>query len=175
MPGLNGFEVTEIIKSNNQTRQIPVIAFTASTMSDDTERLNKTFDAYLLKPVFKKDVMAVLSKFLSHKYQKSQKPLSTVDLDTHSFESTEFFPEIITHLENNFLFRWENIKNDLIIFDIEEFNDQLIAYASKYSCRILDHFCAELSQGLQSFDIEQIKTKLNEFPQMIKELKDLIR
>jgi CheY-like chemotaxis protein len=175
MPGLNGYDVTEIIKKDDNLKDIPVIAFTASTMSDETERLKSTFDAFLQKPVFKKDVMAVMSKFLPHKYKKVDQPIVIDFLDLNSFENPETLPEIVHQLETNFLNKWNRIKDDLIIFEIEEFNNQLISFASEHSSRILDHFCTDLSQGLQSFDIEMIKNKLIEFPILINKLKALIK
>ena len=39
MPGLNGYEATEIIKSNKKTKHIPIIALTASTTQTKKERI----------------------------------------------------------------------------------------------------------------------------------------
>jgi len=80
---------------------------------------------------------------------------------------------VIQSLENQFLPEWESIKNDLIIFDIEDFNNRLSDFASNNSCGPLDQYCRELNQGLQSFDIEMIEKKLTEFNDLILELKKL--
>lgn len=172
MPGINGYDVTEIIKKNEKFKHTPVIAFTASTMSDESDRINDVFDDFLEKPVFKKDIMAVLKKYLPFKY-KTPEENQPEENQLISAECLENLPVVIQSLENQFLPEWESIKNDLIIFDIEDFNNRLSDFASNNSCGPLDQYCRELNQGLQSFDIEMIEKKLTEFNDLILELKKL--
>jgi signal transduction histidine kinase/DNA-binding NarL/FixJ family response regulator len=172
MPGINGYDVTEILRRNEKLKNTPVIAFTASTMSDENDRIDDVFDAFLQKPVFKKDIIAVLKKFLPFKYNTPVETQAEVNLSI-STECIEKLPEVIQTLENQFLPEWESIKNDLIIFDIENFNNRLSEFASNNACGLLDLYCRELNQGLQSFDIELIEKKLAGFNDLILELKQL--
>jgi PAS domain S-box-containing protein len=174
MPGINGYDVTEMIKKNEKHKNTPVIAFTASTMSDEVDRIDDVFDAFLQKPVFKKDVMTVLKKFLPFKYKTTEEPLPEQN-HAISAECIEKLPEVIQTLEIQFLPEWESIKNDLIIFDIEDFNNRLADFASNNSCGLLDQYCRELNQGLQSFDIELIEKKLAEFEDLIAKLKSILK
>ncbi len=170
MPGINGYDATEIIKKNEKFKNTPVIAFTASTMSDEMDRIDNVFDEFLQKPVFKKDIMAVLKKYLPYRLNlpEEQKQEENTFLPMECFEK---LPEVIQHLETDFIPEWESIRNDLIIFDIENFNNRLNEFASENSCGLLDQYCRELSQGLQSFDIELIEKKLSEFQDLIAKLK----
>jgi PAS domain S-box-containing protein len=170
MPGISGYDATNIIKRNEKFKNTPVVAFTASTMSDEVDRIDEIFDAFLQKPAFKKDVMAVLKKFLPYKYKLPEESKSEGNLAINS-ENIENLPEIIKCLENQFLSVWESIKNDLIIFKIEDFSNQLSDFASNNSSGLLDQYCRELDQGLQSFDIQLIEKKLTEFPDLILKLK----
>jgi len=172
MPGINGYDVTEIIKKDEKFKNTPVIAFTASTMSDELDRIDHVFDAFLQKPVFKKDIMNVLKKYLPFKYRTQEEPVAENNAST-STESMENLPEVIKSLETLFLLEWEAIKNDLIIYNIEDFNNRLSDFASNNSCALLDQYCRELNQGLQSFDIEMIEKKLAGFNDLILELKQL--
>lgn len=170
MPGINGYDATEIIRKNEKLKNTPVIAFTASTTSDETDRIDKVFDAFLQKPVFKKDIMAVLKKFLPYKF-KTTEEIQPEENHPISAEYIENLADVIKGLENQFVPEWESIKNDLIIFDIEDFNNRLSDFASNNSCGLLDQYCRELNQGLQSFDIEMIEKKLAEFNDLIEKLK----
>jgi PAS domain S-box-containing protein len=170
MPGMNGYDVTEMIRKNEKFKNTPVIAFTASTMSDETDRINDVFDAFLQKPVFKKDIMAVLKKFLPYKY-KIAEVIQPEENQLITAECIANLPEVIKGLEIQFVPEWESIKNDLIIFNIEDFNNRLSEFASNNSCRLLDQYCRELNQGLQSFDIEMIEKKLAEFQDLLLKLK----
>lgn len=52
LPILNGWEATAILKANENTQPIPVIALTAQTTADDLRRcLNAGCDAFMAKPI----------------------------------------------------------------------------------------------------------------------------
>jgi hypothetical protein len=74
-----------------------------------------------------------------------------------------------THWKN-----WEKIKDNLIIYEIENFRNQLYDLAFKNSCKFISQYCNDLDKGLQSFDIEIIERKINEFPQLVKKLQSMV-
>jgi CheY-like chemotaxis protein len=52
MPGMDGYQVLEVLKADARLRQIPVVAVTASAMPRDIERgKNAGFRDYLTKPL----------------------------------------------------------------------------------------------------------------------------
>ena len=52
LPGINGFEAFEEIRNGESTRQIPIIALTASVSASDQEKILKAgFDGFEAKPV----------------------------------------------------------------------------------------------------------------------------
>jgi two-component system sensor histidine kinase/response regulator len=68
MPEIDGFQATAIIRSREhaEQRHIPIIAMTAKTMITDRERCFAVgMDAYLPKPVFFKDLAAVLRRWVA--------------------------------------------------------------------------------------------------------------
>lgn len=174
MPGLSGYDVTEIIKNDEKLKHIPVVAFTASTMRSERNRIDSLFDAYLEKPALKKDVKAILQRFLPIGYKPSEKGIVDKQGLYAPHEHVANLPEIIDYLEKNLLKDWERIKNDLVIFDIEEFNNRLAAFAQENSCEVLDRYCRSLDGGLQTFDIELIQQELAGFPELIDKLKSYI-
>ena len=65
LPGMNGFEVIEILKQDPRTRSIPVIAFSANVLAEDIERSQEYgFADYLTKPIDFKLLYRVLDKHL---------------------------------------------------------------------------------------------------------------
>lgn len=171
MPGMSGYAVTQIIKSNERFSRIPVVAFTASTMSDDADAIDNIFDAFLQKPVFKKDIMAILSRFLPDKIEIAEKPEIQEETVELSIECKEMLPEVLNQLETSFMSDWKRIKDDLIIFDIEDFHKSLTEFGEDNNCPIIVHYCKELGICLQSFDVEAIRLKLYEFPKLLERLK----
>lgn len=52
LPDIDGYEVLELIKKNNETRNIPVVAMTSYAMAGDKERLlSAGCDGYIEKPI----------------------------------------------------------------------------------------------------------------------------
>jgi len=63
MPEMDGGEATRKIKSIRP--ELPIIAQTAYALNDEREAiLKKGFDAYLAKPIQRKEIQAILDKFL---------------------------------------------------------------------------------------------------------------
>ncbi len=66
MPDMNGDQACQIIKNNPKLCHIPILAFTASGMHFNSAKIEKLFDAVLLKPIQVDLLIYELSKFLQH-------------------------------------------------------------------------------------------------------------
>lgn len=65
LPGLNGYGVIAILKSEPTLASIPVIAVTALAMTGDRERLlNAGFDGYISKPVEPERFVGAIEQYL---------------------------------------------------------------------------------------------------------------
>jgi two-component system, cell cycle response regulator DivK len=67
LPGIDGIEALRRIRSDAKAARIPIVALTASVMTNDRERFDKAgFDAFIAKPIdvksFAKDVAALITK-----------------------------------------------------------------------------------------------------------------
>lgn len=62
LPGMDGLEATALLKSDEVTRAIPVIALTALAMKGDEERIRAAgCDGYIAKPLEYKHFLSVIS------------------------------------------------------------------------------------------------------------------
>jgi two-component system cell cycle response regulator DivK len=65
LPGMDGLEATRLLKQNDATRDIPVIALTALAMKGDEQRIRAAgCDGYIAKPLAYKDFLAVIAASL---------------------------------------------------------------------------------------------------------------
>ncbi|MDQ6690241.1 MAG: response regulator [Gemmatimonadota bacterium] len=65
LPGMDGLEATALLKNDEATRAIPVIALTALAMKGDEERIRTAgCDGYIAKPLAYKDFLATISSQL---------------------------------------------------------------------------------------------------------------
>jgi two-component system cell cycle response regulator DivK len=62
LPGMDGLAATVLLKSDDVTRNIPVIALTALAMKGDEARIRAAWcDGYIAKPLAYKDFLAIIS------------------------------------------------------------------------------------------------------------------
>ena len=66
LAGMDGLEATGLLKRDEATRAIPVIALTALAMKGDEERIRAAgCDAYIAKPMRYKDALATITAQLA--------------------------------------------------------------------------------------------------------------
>jgi two-component system cell cycle response regulator DivK len=66
LPGMDGLEATVLLKRDDATRAIPVIALTALAMKGDEERIRAAgCDGYIAKPLAYRDFLASISAHLA--------------------------------------------------------------------------------------------------------------
>lgn len=157
MPGMDGYEATELIRSIKGNTQIPVIALTASTMNSDFGRIQKLFDGYLCKPVQKKSLINEIIKFLPfdriEKQSGAEQPASENDT-THAAPG---IPAEVKHL-----FRKE-LSQDLdkqavymIIDELESLVEKLTDFAERHNVSLLQSKTKELKECIELFDFDKI-------------------
>ena len=62
LPGMDGLEATALLKADDATRTIPVIALTALAMKGDEERIRAAgCDGYIAKPLAYREFLAIIA------------------------------------------------------------------------------------------------------------------
>ena len=65
IPIIDGWEATQVLKHDPQTRSIPIIALTAHALADDRKRAMEVgFNSYLAKPIEPNAVVAEVRRFI---------------------------------------------------------------------------------------------------------------
>jgi two-component system, cell cycle response regulator DivK len=65
LPGMDGLQATALLKQDEATRAIPVIALTALAMMGDEERIRAAgCDGYIAKPLAYREFLAVIAMHL---------------------------------------------------------------------------------------------------------------
>ena len=110
MPAMNGFELTEKLKTDNKTSHIPVIMLTAKADEDSKLKgLDTGVDDYLIKPFSVKELHArvgnliKLRKLLKEKY-KEISAINTSEIDVKPIDRDfleKVFSTIKEHLEDS--------------------------------------------------------------------------
>ena len=107
MPGMDGFEFTQIIKTNELTSFIPVILLTAKSSDEDRlESLKSEADKFIIKP-FKNEILIESvhqllkeRKTLRNRYSK-ELILKPIDIAVNTYDE-KFLDKIYAVFEENF-------------------------------------------------------------------------
>ena len=68
LPGIDGLEALRQLRAEPTTRDIPIMALTASVMSEDRQRIvGAGFDAYQSKPIAVNDFVAAVAQLLERR------------------------------------------------------------------------------------------------------------
>jgi FOG: CheY-like receiver len=77
IPELDGWEATRILRADETTKHIPIVALTAHALSDDRERAQAVgFTAYLAKPIEPRAVVAEVQRWIGKDGNGAKPPAS---------------------------------------------------------------------------------------------------
>lgn len=122
MPGLNGYEVCEILKKENTTRHIPVLMISAlgSNPAERTKGLNSGADAFISKPFITSELQAQINVALRIKSvedllrKRNENLESSIKSETDKFmQKEERFHQISEHARQ---FYWEIDENGDFVY-----------------------------------------------------------
>lgn len=179
MPGLSGYEITKKIKTNENYSKIPIIAFTATEITDLDKDTIELFEGFLRKPISKKNLFSVLKK---HIRTSRPKPMSDKYTDVLSkpaikrimtAHDRKQLPKLISILEKSILPAAQKKSEIIIIDDIENLANIIIDYGNRFNIDLLINYGEELNSLAQIYDVEKIRHQLNEFRTLIRSLKEI--
>ncbi len=163
MPVMNGYQAAEQIRA---VKNIPIIALTASVMTEDFERIKSdNFDAYLKKPVLRSNLFTTMAKFLEHQVMELDNCKKQTSEPQFSKQERKVIPEVLARLKLQ-IDQWQLIQENNNISEITKFATDLTLIADDYNFQPLLLYGQELSECINAFDIGGIKQVLNQFPDL---------
>ena len=159
MPGIDGYSATKILRKSTDTASIPVIALTASTMQDETDKILQLFDGYLRKPVQKNALVKELMKYF--KYTKTEKipnnkPQITIEKPGDVNKKT------VDEFKKLFLQKIKEMQGMMIVDELEEFVHEMDIFANEKEINFLKQQTHLLQENIVEFDFEKINKGLAE-------------
>ena len=170
MPIMDGYEAIKILKSDENTKDIPVIALTASVMRKDEWKIKELCNAYLRKPVSKNRLIHSMKKFLSYQV------IELTNLTEDTVKSTEkqvLHSNDFNNLKKIFLPLWYEIEKNMINLHIQEFAEKLIDYSFKNDMLYVNNYAKILFEYADSFEIKKMEDLFIQFPRVLDSIKVL--
>lgn len=168
MPVMDGYEALQELKKTASTRDIPVIALTASAMiGEDEKALTLGFSAYLAKPVQRETLYKTLVLFLREDQQSALTNMKKEPDDATAIADEKILLEIAVMLKANYFAQWESAKNNNNISEIIDFGEEIKLLGTEKNCVPLIAFANKLLNQANDFDIDGMKFTLNSFSAMV--------
>ncbi|MBI9033100.1 MAG: cache domain-containing protein [Bacteroidales bacterium] len=156
MPVMDGFEATKRIKNNQTTAHIPVIAISASVMSYDREKAAEYCNAYIKKPMLKRELINEMMNYLPYKIIENNKHQYKKNNDALiKLRSTDLLQELLT-IKNEIIQLYESMAFD----KIESFTENFIEIAMQHKSQELKNWAQHLLLVCQESDYEATREAL---------------
>ena len=170
MPVMRGCQAAHEIKTFSN---IPIVALTASVMTEDFEQLKvEDFDGFLRKPVLKAELFSELSKFLPfEEIAVSETSAQVKPLTVSERKRLPFALEALEKLTE----QCNAISKSNNISEIRTFANVLMEITKQHPVSIITDYAEQLKNDIDSFEIAAIEHSLNEYPQLINQLKVKIK
>jgi len=170
MPVMDGRRATEIIKSTQKTKKIPVVALTAAVHSVGNELDKALFNGFLFKPVSKDSLLDELKKFLPYRQTPGAQSESKKTSATISDDNYQKLKAQASFLSSHFLPRAARLNEIMDLKAMNAFIRDLKLFSDQHQIEFLAEFTQSFYDLLKIFDVDGLNDKLWEFTKMIKSL-----
>jgi PAS domain S-box-containing protein len=172
MPVMDGFELLKRLKKNKKLKRIPVIAYSASVMKSQKERIMQSdFAGLLVKPVHTTDLFLELMNNLPHQILQEEKPVESIEEEILPDE-IENLPELLDELETNLYQVWESFSKRQPVNEVREFGEKISALGEKHHVALLKQYGKDLVDATEDFNIKETLNLLRKYPKLIEKLKN---
>lgn len=173
MPVMDGYEATEILKGDDETANIPVIALTASVMEQSVETIKEMCDGYLAKPVSKAGLVQELMRHLDHEVEEREEveALSVEESASLTPETMEKLPKLLETLESSRA-QCEALRESQMINDIEAFGTSMKTMGDEFGFHPLEKWGSQLEMQSQMFDLDAMNRTLEGFGAMVETIRE---
>jgi len=179
MPVMDGVEATKILKKDIETRDIPIVALTASyRYHEDDVDYAKIFDGYLSKPVSRIDLYCELMKFLD--YKETVDGALQIENKTKSAQQDIFLTPAKAESLNEALDKelgkqWLSASEYQMSDEIEAFAENVRQTGMDFGIEALNEYGENLLTYVDSFDLEMMDKSLKSWPGVIRGLRKSIQ
>lgn len=178
MPEMDGYMATEILTADETTRDIPVVALTASAMAGDRERaMTLGCRGFLSKPVSRTELLDELVKFLPHtlssELSETATPERVIIPEQSVVQQFGVVKELLEQLETVYTQRWEDLRIVLIPDEVQHFAIDLKQLADQYSSEPLAKYADTLDQQALTMQFSLLEKTLESYPDLLREFRTL--
>ncbi|HYF37070.1 MAG TPA: ATP-binding protein [Prosthecobacter sp.] len=174
MPRMDGRWALKLLRDDERTRRIPVIAQTASSMPEEAAKLREIFDGYLAKPFHQKQLFAQLEPVLGHETRTVAAAPTRAEMEAKSekmaSQEKRTWPELGPVVKG-----WEEREvarflKTLPMLEISQFARLVRTVAAQRKCPPLEAYGNSLQEAAEAFELAQVEGLLRGFGDLASQL-----
>jgi PAS domain S-box-containing protein len=177
MPNMDGFQTIRLLRADERTAAIPVIAVTATGMKNDIERITASgFNDHLIQPFTRQELIATLLRYMAPKVAArppapAMQEGAAAHMPTAVALTQNQWSRVLRCLENELTPLWQTARHQQRIREIQRLADGLANLGTDYQLADICAYARQLQEGLERFDVERIQHQLEGFPELIRVFK----
>ena len=166
MPQMDGFESIELIKVYENLKDIPIIVISANIGPENEEKIKKIANGMMRKPVLQKDLVQKLAEFLPHEIVTGKK--ESVEKIVKSLPPGSPIPEELKEkIENEYIVKIENLKEEMSIDAIDSFANDLKELANGYGCKTIVSWSDNMLTQTRNFNVSEIEKSFDNLGDLV--------
>jgi signal transduction histidine kinase/CheY-like chemotaxis protein len=179
MAGMDGYEATKIIKTDDQLKHIPVIALTASAMKKSRQKVKEAgCSGFLAKPIDENQLFAELMKYLPYQEEEEKETASKADkMDVEKEEidlshlSPEALSEIVTVLSTQLMEQWHHLGESMLLDEWKQFGTKIKTLGETHNADFLEDYGRHIIENVEHLNVTELKKTIKHFPEVVETLK----
>ncbi len=181
MPVMDGFEAARMIKTKRKTKNITIIALTASLRIDEeNEDYEKYFDGYLRKPVTRRELYQELMRFLKYiivaphtiSKPKKEETIEVVEMP----ELTAVQQSELKALVSGELYeKWDKAMTYQMSDEIEDLAKMILQIGKDFTLTPFTFLGEKLTEAIDRFDLDEMERYLKKVPELLQSTEILLQ
>lgn len=177
MPGRDGVSVARELRADLATRDIPLVAVTATIRAEERAAAREVFDGVLLKPVRWRELNEQVARHLplaepsANPAPSPPEPSPGSALPSDEAHRLDRLAEL---LEEDLLPEWRRLTDVMVVGEVEDFALRIRDLGRRYRCDPVRVWGEQLARRADSVDIPAIRQSLDRFPEVIEALRELL-
>ena len=172
MPGMGGREALTAIRKTTGLELLPVIAVTASSLTDEENSLKERFSGYVRKPFSKHELFEELAEFLPRRAGDSASTGVSAKIDTEIVPAANgpAPKELLIHLRQLLIEPWPSIRDSVAVNESKMFARGLEGLGQRWQCPPLTHYARTVLRDAENYAVTDLEKHLGEFAELVEQL-----
>ena len=172
MPGMGGREALTEIRKTAGLELLPVIAVTASSLTDEENSLKEQFSGYVRKPFSKRELFDELAEFLPRHTDTGTLPGKAAKTDTEILSGANgpAPKELLALLRQLLVEPWPSIRDSVAVNESKFFARGLEGLGQRWRCPPLVQYAQTLVRDAENYAVTDLEKHLGEFAMLVEQL-----